>query len=183
MLGNAGQGINKKLPHMGDAGRGIDKQLPHVRAGQGRSQFILDWFTKLQNRLREVRVACGDWRRVLTESVTTRHGMTAIFLDPPYTKGSMDYAIKSTGGAVSNNVREWCVANGGNKIMRIVLCGHAGEHDGLLELGWHTRSWISGAGYATTDAAKENRLSETLWCSPHCMPERAIQEAFQFEEA
>ena len=32
---DAGQGINRKLPHLGDAGRGINRQLPHLSAGQG----------------------------------------------------------------------------------------------------------------------------------------------------
>lgn len=29
----------------------------------------------------------------------------------------------------------------------------------------------------STDEAVENSASETLWCSPHCVPERQKQEA------
>lgn len=164
-LGNAGRGVNKKLPHLGDAGKGVNKQLDDT----SRSQYILEWFNILSDRLRNVRVACGDWKRVVSDSVTVRHGLTGIFLDPPYTLGEMDYAVKSTGGNVSKDVREWCKANGQRTELRIVLCGHAGEHDELLEYGWFTRNWKARKGYALTEEAKENSQSETLWCSPSCI--------------
>ena len=74
-------------------------------------------------------------------------------------------------------MRAWCAKNGNDKRLRIVLCGHAGEHDALLHDGWHTRAWTARKGYAITDEAVENSASETLWCSPHCVPERQKQEA------
>jgi hypothetical protein len=76
--------VNRKLPHLGDAGR-------------GRSAYIYEWFAALMDRTRGVRVAVGDWQRVLTDSVTVRHGLTGVFLDPPYTKGAMDYAAGGVG--------------------------------------------------------------------------------------
>lgn len=210
--GNAGRGINRKLPHLGDAGQGINRQLPHLgNAGQAastgssrtsatgegvsrqipvlsggngfigrglqratnlpRGQYIREWFAALQARMRDVRVTCGDWSRVVKDSVTTRHGLTAVFLDPPYTKGEMDYSAGGVGGELACEVRAWCAQNGGNKLLRIVLCGHAGEHDELLQHGWHIRTWTARKGYAVTDEAVENSASETLWCSPHCVPE------------
>ena len=40
---------------------------------------------RLADRLRLTRVCCGDWIRVCqSRSVTTRLGLTGIFLDPPY---------------------------------------------------------------------------------------------------
>ena len=166
----------RQLPHL-SAGRGVNRQLPHLSAGQGRTAYIYEWFGALQERTRNVRVAVGDWQRVLTESVTTRHGTTGVFLDPPYTKGEMDYAAGGVGGDLSDKVRAWCAANGQDPKLRIVLCGHAGEHDGLLANGWHLRAWTARKGYAVTDEAVENSASETLWCSPHCVPERVVQEA------
>ena len=178
-LGNAGRGVNRQLPHLGDAGQGVNRQLPHLSAGQGddahpRAAYIHDWFSALQARMRDVRVTCGDWSRVVKDSVTTRHGLTAVFLDPPYTKGEMDYSAGGVGGELANEVRAWCAANGDNKALRIVLCGHAGEHDDLLAHGWHIRTWTARKGYAVTDEAVENSASETLWCSPHCVPEVAL---------
>ena len=183
-LGDAGQGINRKLPQLGGGGRGINRQLPHLGdAGQGinrklpdggtpRGEFIRAWMRELQQRLRDVRVTCGDWGRVVKDSITTRHGLTAVFLDPPYTKGDMDYSAGGMGHGIADDVRAWCAANGSNPQLRIVLCGHAGEHDALLAQGWHTRTWTACGGYARTDEAIANRKSETLWCSPHCVPER-----------
>jgi site-specific DNA-adenine methylase len=169
---SAGQGINRQLPHLGDAGLGINRQLPHLSAGRG--EFIHQWFALLGARLRDVRVTCGDWRRVLASSVTTRHGLTAVFLDPPYTKGEMDYGAGGMGLGIADDVRAWARENGADKGLRIVLCGHAGEHDSLLQHGWTTRSWSARKGYAMTDEAVENSASETLWCSPHCEPEVAL---------
>ena len=165
---SAGQGINRQLPHL-SAGQGINRKLPHLSAGNGRAAYIRQWFATLQDRMRDVRVACGDWTRVLTDSVTTRHGVTGVFLDPPYTKGEMDYAAGGVGGALAADVREWCAANGNRDGLRIVLCGHAGEHDSLLRDGWHLRKWKARKGYAATVEAVENSASETLWCSPHCV--------------
>lgn len=171
--GDAGRGVNRQLPHLGDAGQGVNRQLP---PGQGRTQYIHEWFDALMERTRNVRVAVGDWQRVLTESVTTRHGLTGVFLDPPYTKSAMDYAAGGVGGALADKVRAWCAANGADQNLRIVLCGHAGEHDALLANGWHTRSWTGRKGYALKDEAVANSASETLWVSPHCVPEQVAQQ-------
>ena len=168
---SAGRGINRQLPHLGNAGQGINRKLPHLgNAGQGRRAYIMEWFGLLHNRLRDVRVTCGDWTRVLKDSVTTRHGLTAVFLDPPYDKGSMDYGNGGMGLGISASVREWCKTNGDNKKLRIVLCGHEHEHDELLSHGWHIRTWTARKGYALTDEAIKNSSSETLWCSPACVP-------------
>ena len=133
--GNAGQGINRQLPHLGDAGRGINRKLPDGSTARG--EFIRAWMRELHQRLRDVRVTCGDWGRVVKDSITTRHGLTAVFLDPPYAKGDMDYSAGGMGQGIADDVRAWCAENGNNPQLRIVLCGHAGEHDALLAQGWH----------------------------------------------
>ena len=53
-------------------------------------------------------------------------------------------------------MREWCKQNGDNEQLRIVLCGHAGEHDDLLSLGWSMRTWKARKGYALTEEATAN---------------------------
>lgn len=183
---------SRKLPHLGDAGQGINRQLPHLgNAGQGinratgtmtRSDFIHGWLQDLHQRLRDVRVTCGDWTRVVKDSVTTRHGLTAVFLDPPYTKGAMDYAAGGVGTDLPMQVQAWCADNGDNSLLRIVLCGHAGEHDALLQHGWHLRTWNARKGYALSAEAVQNSKDETLWCSPHCVPEKITGNFDLFEE-
>ena len=172
--GGGGQGICRQLPHLGGGGRGINRQLPDGSTPRG--EFIRSWMRELHQRLRDVRVTCGDWGRVVKDSITTRHGLTAVFLDPPYTKGEMDYSAGGMGQGIADDVRQWCATNGSNPQLRIVLCGHAGEHDALLAQGWHIRTWKAGGGYARTDEAIANRQSETLWCSPHCVPERGVAQ-------
>ena len=181
---SAGQGINRQLPHL-SAGQGINRKLPHLgNAGQGdehpRTTFIREWMQALQERLRDVRVTCGDWQRVCKDSVTTRHGLTGLFLDPPYEKGAMDYGAGGMGLGIAKDVQAWCAANGDNPKLRIVLCGHVGEHDALLEHGWHIRKWKARKGYALTDEAVANSAGETLWCSPHCVPAQ-VEQAQQAE--
>ena len=174
----------RQLPHLGNAGQGINRQLPHLGdAGKGRRAYIMEWFALLHARLRDVRVTCGDWQRVCKDSVTTRHGLTAVFLDPPYAKGSMDYSAGGMGMGIAEAVRAWCIANGGNKALRIVLCGHKGEHDALLTHGWHLRTWTARKGYALTDEAIENSAGESLWCSPHCVPAVPVADLFSSMEA
>jgi hypothetical protein len=142
-----------------------------------RSAFIRSWFLALHERLRDVRVACGDWSRVVTNSVTVLHGLTGVFFDPPYFRGAMDYAVGGVGTNLAADVGAWCAANGDNPMLRIVICGHAGEHDALLAHGWGTRKWAARTGYARTDEAVANSASETIWCSPHCEPETKIQNS------
>lgn len=175
-LGDAGRGVNRQLPHLGHAGQGVNRKLPHL-GDAGRGVYIRQWFDALMARLRDVRVAVGDWRRVLSDSVTVRHGITGVFLDPPYTNGAMNYAAGGVGGEVASAVRAWCAENGQDRRLRIVLCGHAGEHDALIGAGWDVRKWSARKGYAATDEAVANSASETVWCSPHCIPETHKQEA------
>jgi len=174
-----GKGINRQLPHLGDVGRGINRSIPSETAD--RREFIFKWFGELHQRLRDVRVTCGEWQRVLGPSPTTMLGQTAVFLDPPYTNGDMDYGAGGMGQGIADSVRQWCIENGDNEKLRIVLCGHAEEHDELLAHGWSIKRW-KARGYGKTDEAKANAASETLWCSPHCIAEVAIQASI-FDQA
>ena len=175
-LGNAGRGINRQMPHLGDAGRGINRQMPHLGdAGRG----IQDWFADLATRLRRVRVCSGDWERVVSESVTIRHGLTGVFLDPPYgdeVEQTRVYATDS--GTVSDDVRAWCLENGTDARLRIALCGYEGEgHDLLLSHGWTAHAWRTAGGYGggRGGTGDENRHKERIYFSPAC--EADAQEA------
>lgn len=163
-------GVLRKLPHVGDAGRGINRQMPHVGDAH-RGQFISSWFNDLAVRLRNVRVACGDFERVLGPSVTHRHGLTGVFLDPPYDAGNHDpYA--SSGADVAQRALEWCMLNGNRPDLRVVLAGYAGEHDALALLGWQCVPWKARGGYGSQGegVGRENAARERLWLSPACLP-------------
>jgi len=165
-LGNAGQGVNRELPHLGDAGRGVNRELPHL-GDAGRGQLV-GYMQALSNRLQRVRVTCGSWKRVVQPSVTRSgtggDGARAVFLDPPYATSGNLYA--HAGGDVAVAVREWCTV--APRELRIILCGYDNEHDELLSHGWTVTEGKagSGAGYSTNSF---NGRRERLWLSPACI--------------
>jgi hypothetical protein len=173
-LGSAGMGLHRKLPHLGDAGRGLHRKLPHLGdAGRG----VLVWCLDLAERLRRVRVACGDWTRVMGESVTVKHGTTGVFLDPPYSDD--EHAIEySAGGDVAAAVAAWAIANGDNPALRIALCGYAGEHEMTGE--WTEVEWKARGGYGSQGdgRGRENAGRERIWFSPHCLGKRIAGPLF-----
>jgi DNA adenine methylase len=165
--GNAGMGINRQLPHLGNAGRGINRKLPHL----GDAGRIADMLAPLSDRLRRVRVACGDWRRVVTDSVTVKHGATGVLLDPPYTDGfDAEKGCYSAGGGadVWRDAAAWAVGAGTNPRLRIVLCGYEGCWEPPAD--WRAVPWKARKGYAGQgDGGNDNRHRERLWLSPGCL--------------
>ena len=185
-LGNAGKGVNRQLPHLGTAGMGVNRQLPHLgnagKAGynnlehQMRPGGVVDYFAELAARLRDVRVCCGDWSRVTTRGALSYGATVGVFLDPPYlgdVRTADLYAVDDH--AIAHDVREWCLTNGDDPRLRIVLAGYDAEHDHLMPDTWRRVRWSSNAAYSTTasaargDGNHENRGREVLWISPHCL--------------
>ena len=191
-LGNAGRGADtlfQKLPYLGGGnggdGRGIhakratgalSTQLPHLGGNHDSERGlhslslrprIGEYLRSLAARLRGTRVACGDWSRVCGDSVTWRHGLTGVFLDPPYAEGAQQYAAGGTGTGLSAEVRAWAIAAGERPDMRVILAGLDGEH--AMPPTWRTVPWKARGGYGSQGAtANNNRHRERLWLSPHC---------------
>ena len=149
-MGRKGSGIHRQLPHLGSKGAGIHRQLP-----------IEAWFAALSERLARVRFCCGDWARVVTPSVTTGHGLTGVFLDPPYPCADVVYDMVTDG--VSDAATEWAFENGQNPKLRIVLCGYERK----VPKGWRSVPCENRAGYARANGAA--RKIERLMLSPHCL--------------
>jgi hypothetical protein len=178
------QGINRQLPHLSE-GKGIPKQLPNLRGDSGATGSgihrasvkrigLTTYFAELAERLRDVRIACGDFERVLGPSVTTGIGTTAVFLDPPYDTDAADchdaYAAGVAG--TSERARKWALDNGNNPSFRIALCGYMGEHDGdMLAAGWEPHQWKARGGYGNqgTGRGRANAKREVIWFSPYCL--------------
>lgn len=133
---------------------------------------IQGYFRELQERLRFVRVTCGDWTRVLTESVTTSHGTTGVLLDPPYGhltgRDERLYAVDDLG--VASRVCEWALTHGEDPRFRIAFCGFSGEHD--IPESWREVGWTSAAN-------SKNAKRERIWLSPHCDLEQQLSFATQ----
>lgn len=161
-----------RRPQMSSAGQGVLPALGNDRGLNGvASAPCVDWFRRLQHRLRRVRVACGDWQRVLGPSVLGKgknvggRRPCAVFLDPPYAHEFRDTHLYSEDdAAVSALVCQWALEHGDDPDLRIALCGYAGEHE--MPSDWREYSWIGARGYAGVD--NDNRTKERIWFSPHC---------------
>ena len=175
----------KQLPHLGDAGRGVRRpshQLPHLNAGTGDTRpgvvgDLRGYLGGLSKRLRRVRVCCGDWSRVCGPTPTTKQGLTAVFLDPPYGRVGRDANVYATESDCAPAVRAWCHANGRNKQLRIALCGYAGEgHESLESDGWRCVEWKARGGYGSQGdgRGRDNATRERMWVSPHCVVDRTL---------
>ena len=173
-LGDAGRGVHRNLPHLGDAGMGVHRKLPHL--GDAEAGSLAEQFAALAERLRRVRVACGDWSRVLGDSVTFKHGATGVLLDPPYEDGNVDYS--AGGHGVSAQVRGWAISNGSNPLLRIALCGYEGEHE--MPSDWACVAWKANGGYGSQRRGgdNENARRERIWFSPHCLTVRQQLQLF-----
>lgn len=169
---------SRKLPHLGDEGRGVHAPRRGRAVGTDHVDVasVDEWMRALATRLRAVRVACGDWHRVVASpSVLLPAGrsnpgdIAGVYLDPPYAEGAADYAVGGTGTALFAEVRAWCEEHDRDPRMRIVLSGYAGEHDALERRGWRVVEWRTKGGYSSRGGDNVNQRRERLWLSPYCV--------------
>jgi hypothetical protein len=194
--------LSEKRPHIGGGG-GEGPDATGNRFGSGihargdtrpgtegtceqRRAWLVAWFARLRDRLRTVRVCCGDFMRVIdSESVTTRLGVTGIFADPPYPSHRADGSESRSGGLyatdggkdaladIRDRLLAYCLERGGNPKMRIAVCGYSGDgYAALLKHGWEEVAWRPPGGYANRNKANKNRGRERIWFSPHCLKAR-----------
>ena len=206
-----GRGVHRKRVNIGDnvTGKGVHKrpldgdgpaaarpQLADKYArGRGvhannaattcevRRRWLMQWFETIRDRLRSVRVCCGDWLRVCNSpSVTTRIGVTGILLDPPYPRKTESgqrcdriYGTDIHGDKSPEKIRDevlaYCLERGQNTDFRIAVCGYEGDgYEALEKQGWSVVAWKSRGGYGNrTDGQNTNRSRERVWFSPHCI--------------
>ncbi len=184
----------KKHPDLHCAGKGVHAENPGVPSqfgaaagigvhGDENYSALFSYFEALAARLRRVRVCCGDWTRVLGPSVTVKHGVCGVFLDPPYDmrvvsdggKSGRDGAAPTDGlysshdNDLSKAVCAWAVENGNDPLLRIALCGYEGEHQ--IPDTWECVPWKAHGGYGSQrgDRGYENAARERIWFSPHCI--------------
>jgi len=167
--------LSRKRPQMtSHGGHGIHRK----------SENLLAYMNSLSERLRNVRVCCGEWHRVLGPTPTIHCGTTAVFLDPPYGDGCRDKVYNHDSLTLADDVRAWCMLNADHKKLRIALCGYEGEHDELESAGWDVLAWRANGGYGNrATRGNANRTRERIWFSPNCLqPDAALQTAL-FQES
>jgi site-specific DNA-adenine methylase len=155
----------KALPLLSFRGGGI----------QGAEYDIEKQFSLLQNRLRKVRMCCGDYKRLLVPLIAennkgiSKKGITGIVLDPPYDQKARERIYRSDTD-IFVEVRSWAIANGGKDRLRIVLCGYDQE-DFSMPPDWQSYHWSASGGMASLGEGqgKVNAKKETIWFSPNCL--------------
>lgn len=136
----------------------------------------MEQMQQLACRLRDVRVCCGDWKRVLTRGALNHGSSVGIFLDPPYSyttgraKGCYTDEMQDT-----SEVRQWAIEHGDDPRLRIALCGYEGEHE--IPDTWEKYEWKANASYKTHRGDQTgNRHRERIWFSPHCLRANTTQD-------
>jgi hypothetical protein len=188
-----GYQFNNHRPQLADAhsrGRGVHSN-DSAGTCEERRLWLMEWMKTLSDRLRNVRVCCGDWKRVCSSvSVTTRLGLTGVFLDPPYRthvegKESRSQGLYATDHGsdldkLAKDVQVYCLKHGGNPKMRIAVCALEGEgYEVLTQKGWQEVQWKSSGYGMRTEKGQENAARERIWYSPGCLvPERDIHPLF-----
>lgn len=135
----------------------------------------------LGDRLRHVATLYGDWRRCVSSKGALRGPLMGdasdatigVFLDPPYTP-ALNRGVATIYHAdeanIAADVRAWCAEWGTRPWLRIVLAGHAGEHDDLLAHDWRRVDWTLCTRHGNAARAKVNGdRQESLWASPACL--------------
>ena len=152
---------------------------PHLTGEQGiaRRSESSDWFDDndtlgylraIAERLRRVKIVCGDWARVCTRGVTSSFRSHGILLDPPYSpevgRDPDIYRCEWT-PEMRDDLVTWCLEH--ERDYRIALCGLEGEYN--LH-GWEIVEWNAANGYGKNG----NRKRERIWFSPRCLKARQL---------
>jgi hypothetical protein len=154
---------------------GVARQMPKIGAHNANGDTLQGMFTvsnlpayfaRLAARLRDVRVLCGDWERVLSPRITTAFGACGVFLDPPY-PGTHTAFYEHGDTDVWHAAQAWAIENGDNPAYRIALCG---MDDQTMPAAWRAIRWTRGGGYGSqgTGAGRANASREVIWFNPHC---------------
>jgi DNA adenine methylase len=164
--------LSQQIPQLSGDGSGSGRGVHRSTIG------IYDYMAALSERLRRVRVCCGDWARIVGPAVTTCIGETGVFLDPPYhapgTERSHVYAHDND--TIWNEVLAWAIANGDDPKLKIALCGYEGDHH--IPDSWECVPWKANGGYGRSARGQANRERERIWFSPHCIRPENNQRGF-----
>lgn len=184
-LAGSGMGVHSlgQIPRLADGGIGVHSmgKIPHLAGSvmgvqEPYNPNIYTWFRVLSERLRHVRVVCGDWSRICGGDYQDKMGLAGIFFDPPYSGGlgREEKIYHQEDLTVAAAVREWALERGRKPSYRIVLAGYFDEHENLMAHGWRMMNWKTVGGYANRGKGprKQNRFREALFFSPHCLQER-----------
>ena len=156
--------------------KGVSASIPHLTDDRGTSgsRTVYEWIHALHRRLRNVKVVCGDWKRVCGGNWQDHEGIVGIFFDPPYSSQRGTDLYHCDDMEVAKEVEQWCLERGERPTYRIVVAGYDDEYQQLVKNGWRVYAWKNNIGYSATRRKKTttknaNRFRERLFISPHCL--------------
>jgi DNA adenine methylase len=191
--GGTHPGVYRKIPMISGAhgGKGIHKPLRLAHTAQTPPPLTAAYldhltatFEQLGNRLRRVRVASGDFTRVLgNAAVPPGKHYTAVFLDPPYDPTERRTNLYAVGDDIQRGnrddttqaldlgdtfvpppsvhvaAREWALARTNDPAYRIAYCSYSTpEEDALFTAaGWCPYRWSAAGGYALASDNQSSR--------------------------
>lgn len=158
------KGLNA-LPLLSTAGQSINRK----------NLDILKYFQELSNRVREVRMVCGDWKRILSPSVSfnncsiPKDGYCAVFLDPPYDQRGR-HKVYQYDENVFRDVEAWCLEHEDTPNLRIAICGYEGDYNlpSWEKFHWKAQGGMSNISENNTQG-KVNAKKETIWFNKQCL--------------
>ena len=171
---------------IGDTFIAQKKSIPRLMKMSGMQGKTFDWdgfFQSMTERLEHVRIACGDWKRVVKPSVLDRFtGSTLVFLDPPYARTERHDTYAHESYTVASEVEEWCLEHGDREDLQIVLAGYEGDY--ALPSSWDVVAWQTNGGLSVfgEGKGKENSKRERIWFSPSCSGPKSVLDLFDTEE-
>lgn len=177
------EGVRKKMPKMLPGPFGTPGGRDGIHQHRDVPDALFSYFTRLSDRLRRVRLLCGDWKRVVKDSVTVNHGLTALFMDPPYPQDEHGVAYHGD-GSIWYDVARWAAERGDDPRLRICVAGYYSESTDLLfPASWPRHRWEARGGYSNQSKdgrGRANAKRECLWFSPTCLdPEVEARAAFE----
>ena len=122
----------------------------------------------IRDRLRYVRIAYGDWKRTVTLSSLQSHGLSAVYLDPPYGVDNRYELYAQDSRTVSREAFQWAIENQHDPLLRVAVSGYSGEHD--FPDSWQVFKWTSHGFIGKHGSqGRINRERERIWFSPVCL--------------
>ena len=177
--GHGGKGIHRPRQVSGVVTSLNGNRVPDV-TGSVEATLAAD-FAALANRFRRVRVACGNWDRILGQGATAPKGhVTGVFLDPPYNQGERRGDLYAVGDRpedradhVSADARAWALERSTDPRFRIAYCSYSTEVEDAMfaDAGWTPYRWsaLGGYGLVAENRARSNKDREIAWFSPTCL--------------
>ena len=178
-------GLQRQIPRCKVGGEGVAaqrQQIAHIASESGgrgvsaqrrRRQALIEWFSRLQERLMAVVVLNRSWEAAVTPTVLqqTESGprpVVGILMDPPYRlstgRHSELYQSDITGESEDVAIQsfQWAVQHG--DVYRIAYCAHEGDF-GMPE-GWTA---VSRDFAGIRKAARRRERKEIVMFSPACI--------------